>query len=318
MEDTDVYTTKNVAESFDSNCYRLMTSDTIRNKCYKLWIESCCKEELNWLEIGPGNDIALSKLLLDNYQYKNYYGIEVNKKAYTNAKKLLSKYKNTNICLGYLDEKYTNFPKQINVILHEIFGVIASSEGVAKTTNVLFKIYPDAISIPQLAITYIVPLEMLFDDIAKDETLTINPKIFRAAIPFKKCRLTETDGLLEFIELKSGFINLQQTEITNCKINKDGTLNVLGLYIRIESNEIYTTSNKDIPNYSSNWTNVGILLSNPINVKKNKMLTIISNVDLTVTPKYKITIKYEQYEFNYDLNYNDLYGKYEYLHTVHF
>lgn len=321
--------TKIVADTFSLECYNLMTNDKERVIAYNKWIDYTWNQlnqlnQLNqvnqrqqrWLEIGPGNDICLSKLLLEPHNDVFYVGIETNKIAYKNAFKKLQKYKNAHIQNGFVNEfYYNNLPPNMDVVLHEILGVIGSSEGVGLVMSIIKNKYPNIISIPEKVTTHLVLLDLNVNDIINDNRLTINYKLFRGTIPFDKCQISDDHGILEVLNMTD--IELLQTHQSKYKIKFDGFLSVIGIYINVTSYEIWTSSNKDDIHPSTNWANIGLVLSEKIAVKKNKMAYITSDIDIRSNePKYNILLKYESYQYQWDICYSDLYGKYEYLHTI--
>ena len=318
---------KTVAESFSTSCYQLMTQDTERNKCYQQWIDRIHTPESKWLEIGPGTDACLSLMLLENHPDTFYHGIEVNKEALKRAKQILTPFKNATLQQGFLDEKFQAemlFPKQIDCILHEIFGVIASSEGVGRTMNRLKRMYPEAKFVPSLAESWIVPLELSSSDLVSDPLLNLHPNLFRSAINFQTFQLCDDSqhALLERLDFSKKDVDLKQTHVTQCKMNRYGTLSVLGIFIRIgcPETEIYTSSNKSWTGHSANWTNIGLVLPHPISIKRNQILEIISVVNLDLAaPTYSIQISTtgKKVLCVWDLRYSDLYGNYQELHTYH-
>jgi len=311
------YSTKSIAESFDTQNYNDMSRDKTRVEFYNSVIKDVYTDKSKWLEVGPGSDICLSKLLLESRPDAFYFGVEVNKAAYKKVKSLLRPYKNASVFNGFVDRQtFTKFPPEIDFILHEIFGTISSLEGVGQVMSVLKQRYPNAKSVPEYTSTHLVPLQLDIQDIIKDPTLIVNDKLFRGRIPFDKSKLS-SPATLEYLNFNENF-SLTQSHTTRCVIEKDGVLNVIGIYIVIGHEKHIITSKCDLPNYSESWSNIGLVLSEEIPVKKNKMCTIISNIDLdSLTPKYSITMKYEKFEQTWTITPGDLCGDYRYLHTIH-
>jgi hypothetical protein len=112
-------------------------------------------------------------------------------------------------------------------------------------------------------------------------------------------------------------ISLQQKHRSKCKIKRDGYMSVLGIYITLMTYDISTSSNSDDPNASANWANIGLVLPTSIQVKRNKIVTITSEIDIrSMEPNYTILLEYDNYKYQWHIRYGDLYGEYEYLHTV--
>ena len=306
--------TRSVAESFDEYSYKTMINDINRNICYHTWINTVNKKNKQWLEIGPGPYVCLGKMVLKNNPETYYWAVEVNKDALKKAKKIIKEYSNATIKFGYIDENYKDLPKDVDIILHEIFGVIASAEGVGKVLYHLMKKFPNAISIPQFAITYIVPLALKIDDVIKDSTLTINKKLIKCRIPFDS-QLTEKQAILESFDF--GNVSLEQSHNNKLKIKTNGELNVLGIYIWLSFGDIVTSSNCSIVGSSTNWANVGLILPYSLSVKKTQEIIIKSSVQLdSLRPTYYISVSYKKSTFEWNLTYDDLYGNYKYLHMI--
>lgn len=311
------YSTKSIAESFDTQNYRDMANDKTRVEFYNSAIKESYTAGSRWLEVGPGSDVCLSKLLLESRPEAFYFGVEVNKTAYKKAKSLLQPYKNASVFNGFVDRQtFTKFPSEVEFVLHEIFGTISSLEGVGQVMSVLKQRYPEAKSVPEYTSTHLVPLQLDLQDIIKDPTLIVNDKLFRGRIPFDKSKLT-SPAVLEYLNFNEDF-SLTQSHTTRCMVERDGMMNVIGIYIKIGHGDLLITSNCDLPNYSESWSNIGLVLSEEIQVKKNKVCTIISTIELdSLTPKYNITMKYDKFEQTWIITPGDLCGDYRYLHTLH-
>jgi hypothetical protein len=321
-EEKEQINAKSVAQSFSNSCYQLMSQDVERNKCYQKWIDMNHTSTTKWLEIGPGSEACLSLMVLKNNPNAVYHGIEVNKEALKHAKRILSPFPNATMQQGFLDEKFKVqqqlLPKDVDCILHEIFGVIASSEGVAKTLKLLKGIYPNAKFVPSFAESWIVPLEMSCSDVISDPLLNVHPNLFRCAIDFDKFQLCNEHALLERLDF-SQELELKQTHVTRCKMKRNGKLSVCGIFIKIGcvDSELCTSSNKSWPGHSSNWANIGLVLLEPISVKINQTLEITAVINLELNaPIYDIQLKTNHKTVcSWNLQYSDLYGKYKELHT---
>ncbi len=120
------------------------------------------------LDIGCGS-LALLAIMAAESNASKVYAIEVNKQAFNNAKQLIKQKRLSDkitIINGYSNE--IELPEKCDIIVHEIIGEIASSEGVnnviqsakqkfIKTTNT------NVWSIPHYVQTYLMPVE--FPDI---------------------------------------------------------------------------------------------------------------------------------------------------------
>lgn len=314
--------TKDIAKSFEQSCYDLMSNDHNRTNSYAKWILDVCEnfdkgntENKYWFEIGPGSNVTLGLILLSKFPNANYNCVEINELAYRKCKKILQNYPNAYVSKNFVDNKFYKSPEKIDYIFHEIFGVIASSEGVVLAINSLKQRYPLALSIPSYAATYIAPLDIKVDDIIRDQTLIINRKLFKCKIPFNKTQITDCHAILE--KLNFDDIIQNQTNKTKCKISRDGKISALGIYIEIGMNDLYTSSNCDKENASCNWTNVGLVLPKVIDVKRNQFITIICKTFYnTSKPNYCISLEICKENIVWSISYDDLYGLYKDLHTI--
>jgi len=224
--------TRSVAEGFTSEAYASMTKDVHRNACYQAWIDSARQPGHGWLEIGPGSDACLALMVLAAHPDTSYCGIEVNKTAAHQASKRLRSYRRARIVRGFIDEHFKALPLSVDCILHEVFGTIASAEGIARTMVALRQRFPKAQSIPEAAATYMVPLALTADDVLKDPTLTINHKLIRGRLPFARRALTSDHALLEWLDFRDS-PELTQHHTTVCRVRCSGLLTAVGLYIWI-------------------------------------------------------------------------------------
>ena len=107
---------KDVAESFAADCYNLMSSDQGRIRCYERLVDATPidRPNLQWLEVGPGSDACLAKMVLARRHTATYVGVEVNRAAFKAAKRLLAPHPNASVIQGFIDERFTKFPVHLS------------------------------------------------------------------------------------------------------------------------------------------------------------------------------------------------------------
>lgn len=308
-----VDTAREIAESFTQSCYDNMSKDSKRVQAYKSWINSEYQPNMYYLEIGPGANACLALLLLVPHPKAHYVGIEINKDALHGARRTLKDYENAKVFQGFVGS--CPLPTQTDCIIQELFGVIASAEGLFNVIETLSLRYPEAVMIPSYAETRMVPLDISIDNIILDPTLTVAQKIFRAKIPFGDAHALSSSAILETLDMVGGLAEHQRHH-TELRFSRSGKLTCIGLYIIVRHGDIYITSRADDnDNYASNWANVGVALDSPIDVTQHSVLQMTSVVDLR-RMIYTISLRYKDYCETWTINTADLFGDYRYLHTV--
>ena len=129
-----------IVEIYTKEGYSVMTQDRVRNHAYRssicFVIKKLNKKACFVLEIGPGADACLTKMILDNGPLIRYVGLEGNEKSVSLCvKRLKSEYdsKNWQIIrtLSTNPTKIiTDFYRTADLLVHELIGLIASREGM--------------------------------------------------------------------------------------------------------------------------------------------------------------------------------------------
>ena len=300
-----------------------MTGDEERVEAYRAWIEAAWKqlrvEGQKWLEVGPGRDACLSLLLLKAHPEAHYLGVEVNRLGCLGARRALASYRNAQVIEGFVGEaQMKKLPEGMNALLHEIFGFIASSEGVVATILALRRKYPGALSVPEMASTYLVPLEIRAEDVVKDPSLLMSHCEFRTRLPFAATQLTSEHALLEVLDFRpEGKLEASQRQRRECRIERDGFLTVLGIYIVLKGWDWSLSSNASHEHAASSWCNLALVLPHPWPVKRGRILSVRCEAELSsAKPTYRIELSYERRQQRWDLDCDMLYGGYRYLHQL--
>lgn len=263
-----------------------------------------------WLEVGPGSNACLAHILLEMRPEMDYLGIEVNRTALRAAKKSLQMYRNASVTYGFVGQ--CALPAQVEYILHEIFGTIASAEGIFCVMKTLTQRYPNATLVPDYAETRIVPLALNVRDIITDPTMTLSSKLFRGVIPFSAAALGGY-GILEKLDLHE--LTESQQHRDKIIVTRDGALTCLGLYIVIGKEPCVSSgTDTEIPR-ATNWANIGLPLPVPLSVRKRDILVLSAESNIN-TMDYHITLGYKGGTVDWHISASDLFGDYEYLHCI--
>eukprot|EP01084_Bolivina_argentea_P159973 278622_1 len=293
-------------DGYDEPLYNKMKNDTNRTSFYQQCIAKYCENKIV-LDIGCGS-LALLSIMAAEANASKVYAIEVNKQAFNNAKQLIKDKGLSNkitIINGYSNE--IELPEKCDIIIHEIIGEIASSEGVnnviqsakqkfIKTTNT------NVCSIPDYVQTYLMPVE--FPDIEYWKSLT------EKIIENKQCNTinlwnfpsrhflcsVHNIGLWEHIQFNKYGNNIDDQFMMNDYefiAQKDGVLGGLLSSIEIGVDKDNILSSKP---YSNNcmWANKLIMLDKKIEINKGDKIyvTAKSDVDDHVL-KYDFSVRVE-------------------------
>lgn len=148
-------TNKNVhtfIESYSKWFYFAMIFDKYRMSAYTKAIEKIKESKSaksNWIDIGTGAHMPLSRLLLHNNVVNHAHAIEANTASYASAQEIKSRLMTkeeqnmvTLHCCYSTDLKSTVEP-QPSAIIHEIVGTTASSEGAVSTLLDVLSRFPN-------------------------------------------------------------------------------------------------------------------------------------------------------------------------------
>jgi hypothetical protein len=190
-------------------------------------------------------------MVLDKHD--NCMGIEINKKAARDARKILeerygSRHKRWKIEEGNaLDKdklpalaKHKKHDEPDTTIIHEIFGPIASSEGgprvIIALRDRIRALHPNGnIKVtPSKAGTFITPIQLETSHRERGWCVT-NKLILAKNFPIKQAALTQTCKYIEWFDLEHGAqAQLRQEHALRYVIDKKGTLNALAAFIYID------------------------------------------------------------------------------------
>jgi len=191
------------------------------------------------------------RMILDKHD--NCMGIEINKQAAREARKILeerygNQHKRWTIEEGNaLDSdklpafaKHKEHDEPNTTITHEIFGPIASSEGgprvVIALRDRIRTLYPNnKIKVtPSKAGTFITPIQLETTHRERGWCLT-NKLILAKNFPIKQAALTQSCKYIEWFDLENGpQTQLRQDHVLKFVIDKKGILNALAAFIYID------------------------------------------------------------------------------------
>lgn len=157
--------------NYNEEGYGNMTLDFPRNTRYRAAILAHVKKnKLKWLEVGPGKDAVLTKMVMeagdDEDKDTMILSIEGNDKAVPEARKKLKQYKTRAKLISALSTDQESIDAihaygTVQGIVQEVLGFFASSEGVAYIVAELKKeaaMASTAVYVPTRAATFCCPI----------------------------------------------------------------------------------------------------------------------------------------------------------------
>lgn len=133
--------------------YSCMCLDKYRMGAYKKAIAKIANDSkyksYNWIDIGTGADMPLSRLLLDSKVANHIHAIESNQDAYLSAKNIkssLEKKRGKNLITlysCYSTDLSPDIDPQPTAIVHEIVGTVSSSEGAVSSVLGILRKFPN-------------------------------------------------------------------------------------------------------------------------------------------------------------------------------
>jgi hypothetical protein len=208
-----------LCDGYTDAVYAIMTNDSIRTEAYRRTIEKYVRGRVV-MDIGTGADALLAKMCVEAGA-SFVYGVEKNHHAFLSAQQNTRGIKNICIIEGYSTEIQNSFRNDediqmncIEIFVHEIFGEIASREGVVFVMRDAFQRFlckkllqglaPFPISIPHASRTLVTP--GIFPPIeyweSQQTPCIIPPSITFLSLPQKppeKCLLSHHWEILEEI-----------------------------------------------------------------------------------------------------------------------
>jgi hypothetical protein len=347
--------TDTICQAYNEATYSRMNSDTPRNDTYTTAIKnSQISNAQAHMDIGCGANALLTTQILK--RHKNCIAIEINQEAAHIAKRNIREMLTADMTCQIINETAASTTVIKAIIaegkpaikaFHEIFGYLASSEGIVKTTQDIRNKLPTKITlemIPAHMATFCTPIELNIEDkhlligckFPNPQTILIAPGKLNLEI----CSLTKTHHTLEQFDLNN-LTNPRQSQTSTHTIHKNGTLNALGCYIVIDFGSEYagrrfknqskiprldhaetrlrgpsTNSFAGDSNCGKNWHNMVLTLQNTHKAEPGDQITISSTSDSTHTPTYTFQITHKRKEIiineeHIHLGFSDLYPTYD-------
>jgi hypothetical protein len=233
---------------YDKEKYSSMTSDVNRNRVYQKGIKLAIETQilncpLQILEIGPGADAVLTKMILACKTPMFLTAIEGNPKSATSAIVALRNYdkKRFQVMQGNSNnDKFKSFFKShtFDILVQEILGFIASSEGIAYIINDFHeknKKSKNIVMIPGSAATFyslcfITQKEIQSHFRRRTELLIGEDYIILPKLNFENINMFPKQmGCLEFLDFNN--LNMIQTRTEKFDVTQDVAINSLAFFI---------------------------------------------------------------------------------------
>eukprot|EP00658_Telonema_sp_P-2_P024898 TRINITY_DN20017_c0_g1_i1.p1 TRINITY_DN20017_c0_g1~~TRINITY_DN20017_c0_g1_i1.p1 ORF type:complete len:340 (-),score=91.02 TRINITY_DN20017_c0_g1_i1:277-1296(-) len=283
---------KTLCSGYDVDCYETMRDDTCRTEAYRTALAQHSEGRVV-LDIGTGA-LALLAIMAAECGAERVYAVETNQEAAIAARQAVQERGMQTVITvveGYSTE--ISLPEKVDLIVHEIFGEIASSEGAAHVLEDAFNRHAKdgAISVPLRARTYIAAAEFPAEEYwaQLDHPMLVDPR----ATSLKLWNFPPHQVLSEFVVLEEmvfgrGMIRMeQQLDSVGLKLNRTGDLGGFVMYITVsfeaqDSEEINSWTSED-----GHWASVYVLFPG-VHVCEGDTALLSAQVDIrTQAPSYR-------------------------------
>lgn len=331
-------TSESICSSYDDEGYASMLQDSVRNRFFCETIKHT--RGANWLEVGPGAHALLTMMALTNSSLNTLVAIEANAASAAKARKVLKCHQNFVVETGY-STTYQG-PKPVDVVLSEIIGVIASSEGVCAVMNDLRRrgfVTRTTKLVPARAATFITPVQLGPVDINRGGDVYISQKmLLLRGMNVERVSLANDVGVLESLDF-GGLVDDELTQHSTLVVTRTGKCHGFGMFIGIasptpcrrytpsklmtvrdwHSTDMWITSDCSDSHYASNWRNPVMILESPLHVVKCDILELTCTVhDATsVNPSYSLSYTLNGVkQATLTLSYADLYPTFQKVESL--
>jgi hypothetical protein len=271
--------------------YELMETDENRNQPYRDTIREVVAGKVV-LELGTGRR-ALWAVCCAVAGARKVYAVEANQRAYQESFTFLKARNIDNIHLicGFSDK--ITLPERCEVLVHNLIGNIASSEGMIPFIEDAKRrlLAPDAVHIPERCVTCAV--------LAEDPTLTLAERTFSYVLrgfqrldrlPFVRVfGFRPRDALSQpYVVEDFTFRQVQQFRRSvrlDMEIKRDGMLQGVFFFLRIYFND---TRVLDTWATSTCWETPFVRFKQPARVKEGDHVELCIQSDLSGTPSYSL------------------------------
>lgn len=253
-------TTQSICANYSGEGYGSMNQDAARNKFFFESIKhaKATSPKGTWLEIGCGASALLTKMAIE--RGVTIVAIEGNAESAAIASRMLKQSEGSlpgqaRVVTGFAgvdlgpgssgssQQKQESF----TTVLFEIFGFIASVEGVVAALGAVrdaYQIHPGMSAVPSRALTRIVPVDIDVPSLAKDcATLYTSPKLLlakRYALGRDALCANDASGVGTFEDIDCASLLRERppdarTFTSRLVVTREGTFSGLALYLVLQS-----------------------------------------------------------------------------------
>jgi hypothetical protein len=271
--------------------YELMETDDNRNQPYRDTIREVVAGKVV-LELGTGRK-ALWAICCALAGARKVYAVEANQRAYQESLTFLKarNIENVHLICGFSDT--ITLPERCDVLVHDLIGNIASSEGMIPFIEDAKKrlLAPDSVHIPQRCVTCAV--------LAEDPTLTLAERTFSYVLrgfqrldrlPFVRVFGFRPQDALSgpYVFEDFTFCQVQQFRRSvrlDMEIKRDGVLQGVLFFLRIYFSETRVLDTWATPTC---WETPFVRFKQPARVKGGDHVELCIQSDLSETPSYSL------------------------------
>jgi hypothetical protein len=273
--------------------YELMETDENRNQPYRDTIREAVAGKVV-LELGTGRK-ALWAVCCAEAGARKVYAVEANKRAYQESLEFLESRNidNVHLICGFSDK--ITLPERCEVLVHDLIGNIASSEGMIPFIEDAKRrlLVSDAVHVPQRCVTYVV--------LAEDPTLTLAERALSYVLrgfqrldrlPFVRVFGFRTQGALSEPYVFEDFTFRQEQQFQrsvrlDMEIKRDGVLQGVLFFLRIYFND---TRVLDTWATHTSWETPLVRIKQPTRVKKGDHVELCIQSDLSGNASYVLQL----------------------------
>ena len=295
-------------DGYNEPLYHKMERDNNRTSFYRAAIQKHCGNKIV-LDIGCGSLALLSMMAIEAGASK-VYAIETNENAFKSASQLIeSRGFSDKMEIFYGHSNDIQLPERCDIVIHEIIGEIASSEGVyaaihhAKTQ--FLKPHNGIWSIPDYVRSYLIPVEipdrMYWDSL--EEKIIPNERCNTMNLwyyPLNRLLCGQHQwGLWEEMQFNGDMSDCGRDQFVMDNhafiAERDGTLGGLlsAIEIGVDGHDVLSSKLHDS---NCMWANKLMLLDQRVDVKKGDTIRVTAKTDATTHVLH--------YEFNVNVSTN--------------
>lgn len=288
------------AKWFNSRIYKVLADDSVRNSAYRSAINQVVTNDSKVIEIGTGDRAYLTQMCIENAPH-SVTTIEANKKAYYRAKSMLEKCfpndHNIQILHGLSNE--ITVESKGNVLVQEIIGSIASSEGVGRIVeDAKSRLLAEEVSfVPACCNTWVAPVgELRLSLVERCINSAIRSRIRTRNGNYRVFNFPKNANIAQpkIVENLDFANDLNLVEHQNLTFEIEHSCSFTGLVCYVEL--IFSEANRiDAWNDITNWSTPYIKMSNkPVPLVAGDRIQLVFLKDIrSATPKYTFLVSIE-------------------------